>query len=496
MFDKTKIITFSEFYKLEKQQSELDFVDVPVSGQDIRLFIDPYAISRRDEPWYSQGAGMVYDFFDHLLDLIRLNQRQPALQLLDGLHESNETRLGYSPNNKGAGIGKKQSKQLYTALRASHAIVNTGIVKELSEFNLMVKGIDRDKVSDMTTNIIKSLLIEYTQRQCKLHGIKLTSKPVENIFNIDRFEWNSDYYDLPLDVVGKPVILVPKTIVRIIPSLDSRDYYQKHVLDYLQAELYSAGSSLGKLLADGSRRKPAKTAITEEVTGVGDPRDGKKALKDYLVEFSQANPTVLEDYEAIRKRESVELTNEELESPLKQRKQKYDDIIKSLKAIPKGKADAYNYHNFMVGALVAIFYPLLTNPQKETPINDKTKKIDITFVNSADYGFFSSLRSLKGIPATYIMFECKNYFEDIKNPEVDQLAMRLNDKRGRLGFLMYRSMENRDLLVKRCRAAVDGHGYVIPLSDIDVIKLLEMSGRGDDVGVDAFLETALKEIID
>ena len=44
------MIKFSEYFKLEKNQLELDFVDVFIDG-DIPLFVDPYFISRRNDEW-------------------------------------------------------------------------------------------------------------------------------------------------------------------------------------------------------------------------------------------------------------------------------------------------------------------------------------------------------------------------------------------------------------------------------------------------------------
>jgi hypothetical protein len=490
-------ITFAEYYELGKNQFELDFVDVPVNGPDTQLFIDPYALARRKDPWYQDCANEVYGFFDHLIDLIRLNKKSEALELLDGLHESNETKLGYSPRNQGRAIGSEQSKELYKALRESRA-VETGVLKDIEEVNLMIPGIDRDKVSDITTNIIKKHLIKYTQEQCQLHGVKpLTDKPVKNIFNYETFTWDSDFHKLPGDTKGRPVILVPKSIVRIIPSLNAKEYYQHYVLNYLQAELYSAGSSLGRLLKDGSRAKPAKTTITEEVTGVGDPNDGKKALKDYLYEFSRDNKGVLDEYEDVKMAQSHPLSNDDIEKQTKRRPQNFNGLIQKLAQIAPGKKAANDYHDHMVGALSAIFYPMLTRPKKEQSINDGIKRIDISFINSADYGFFSGLLRLKGIPANYVMFECKNYWKDIANPEVDQLAMRFSPKRGQLGFLVYRSSEDRAKLVTRCKkACADGHGWIIPLSDKDIVELLKLKRDAKDQAIDNFLEERLKEIVD
>ena len=55
--------TFSEYFKLNKSQYELDFVDIPVNNGDIPLFIDPYAISRRSDRWSVQCHNLIVNFF-------------------------------------------------------------------------------------------------------------------------------------------------------------------------------------------------------------------------------------------------------------------------------------------------------------------------------------------------------------------------------------------------------------------------------------------------
>ena len=493
------VITFSEYYDLKKGQFELDFVDVPVSGSDIKLFIDPYSLSRRKQPWYAECAEQVYDFFDILITLIRLNQKDKALYLLSGLHESNETRLGYSPSNQGVAIGKIQANKLYDSLRGSRA-VETGVLKDIEECNLMVAGIDRDKISDMTTNIIKYNLIKYTQSQCVLYKIPIHKLPVENVFDNDRKEWMNDYYDLPKDINGKPIILVPKDIVRIIPTLNANEFYNHYVLNFLQDELYNSANSLCKLVK-GVRKKPTKKIIKEEVTRVGDPKkdESKKSLKDYLYEFSSQHEEILNEYREAKNTDAADpsLSNQKIESKNKDRQQEYNELIEKLKNIPPGKGSAGEYHDFIVGAFNAIFYPLLTYPKKESPINDDLKRIDIRYINAATYGFFSSLSRLKNIPAPFIFVECKNYQDDVSNPECDQLATRFNDRRGRLGILTVRSIEDRARLISRCRAICrDGHGYIIPFEDSDIIRLLNLKKENNELGIDEFLEKRLAEIID
>ena len=85
----------SECFQLGKSQPELDFVDVEV-GVDNFLFIDPFAISQRPDPWSQDAHQIIVDFFQRVVTLIRANDRVGALEALSHLREPNETRLGYS----------------------------------------------------------------------------------------------------------------------------------------------------------------------------------------------------------------------------------------------------------------------------------------------------------------------------------------------------------------------------------------------------------------
>src|SRR5579864_3580213 len=224
--------TISRAFNLNKVQSELDFVDVPLQT-DTRLFIDPFALSQRVDRWSIEAHATVVAFFQAIIDLIRGDHDQEALELLFHLREPNETRLGFSRRRpKGAGVGHMQAEQLFAALTNSTA-VRTGFIHSLQECELMVDGIGRDKISDLTTNIIRRHLVLYTQDQCLLHGIAMDQVPLPPWFDPQQTRWVDEYNNLPVHH-GKPILMVPKAIVRLFPAYQPGRYYTHFVLNFLQ----------------------------------------------------------------------------------------------------------------------------------------------------------------------------------------------------------------------------------------------------------------------
>ncbi|HCS78997.1 TPA: hypothetical protein DIV55_04620 [Patescibacteria group bacterium] len=202
-------ISFSEYFKLGKSQHELDFVDIPINTSDIPLFIDPYAISKRDDRWSIQCHNHIVSFFQRVIDLMRSNKDNEAKYMLAGLKEPNQTRFGLSKgiHPRGRGIGREQSVDLFDALQDSTA-VRTGFIKDLEDCELLIEGISRDKISNIATDIIKSQLIEYTQAQCFLFNVPMSSVASDLIWDVANTKWTNQYADLPV-CNGRSVILVP-----------------------------------------------------------------------------------------------------------------------------------------------------------------------------------------------------------------------------------------------------------------------------------------------
>lgn len=460
--------TFSAHFRLAKSQAELDFVDVRLD-QDMALFVDPFALSLRQDRWGADAHALLIAFFQEVIDRIRQDRLIDARRLLSHLNEPNETRLGLSSGRpQGAGIGMHQADQLLCALRQSQAI-QTGFLSSLEECELMIPGIGRDKISDLATNVLRGELAAYTLDQCELHGVATRNVAVGPCFDLHNHDWTNSYLHLPV-VAEQPVLLVPKSIVRSSPAYDHRQYYRQFALEFLQAEHLRADSGLVHTFQNG-RRKVHKKDLEAIFP----------CTKEYLFEFSREHPEVLAQYRE-------HLTGLELRGVRTAVEEGDQRVLAAalrtaLSAVPAGAEAASAYHRLMIGIVEFLFYPSLVCPRKEAEIHDGRKRIDILMENAAPSGTFHRLHDVRGLPCAYIPIECKNYTREIANPELDQIAGRFSVNRGKVGLVCCRSFENRALFVQRCRDTLrDGRGLILAVDDNIVgswLNLIESDRRRD-----------------
>ncbi len=216
--------------------------------------------------------------------------------------------------------------------------------------------------------------------------------------------------------------------------------------------------------------------------------------KHFLADFSKDHPEVLERYKNLLG-VPPELKDFELEEGF------VEEIFAStltarLSEITRGNLDASRFHSFMIGALEFIFYPNLIYPEKELEIHEGRKRIDIAYTNNSNTGFFFRRRQDVRIAATKVYVECKNYLQEMANPELDQLAGRFSPVRGRLGLLIGRNFDNRERFIARCRdTARDDRGFIIALVDEDIERMLKMIEEGCRLDVDQYLERRLSELL-
>jgi len=94
-----------------------------------------------------------------------------------------------------------------------------------------------------------------------------------------------------------------------------------------------------------------------------------------------------------------------------------------------------------------------------------------------------------------VFFECKNYSSDIGPSEFAQLTSRFSDNRGKVGFLVCRSVANKELAEKRCRDSFVGkREHILVLDDADLIAMLEFKMQGDAQKVSQYLHAKFRPV--
>jgi hypothetical protein len=481
----------SEYFALGVTQPQLDFVDTHTE-RDVLLFVDPYAISLREDDWSNQCLDHINSFFQTAIDLIHSGDQDAAKLVLSNLKEPKETGLGYGRQpGRGRGVSGGKALDLYSSLSRSRA-AKTGLLTDMGEFDLFIEGIGPDGLSDITTNILKRPLIAYTQTQCRLWGIPMRDGvAVPRIWDIEKARWTSDNVTLPI-VDGLPLIMVPKFSVRRQLTLSSQEFYSDFVLDYLEQEEIRRGSALVETIKSSGRKKVTKKNLKKKF----------EFSKDFLAQFATATPEVLKKYKDFYKNLPGGIGNLTDADIFDRFEEHFDPrafalaLIDQLTAIKGGPDCATQYHRFMVGVFEFIFYPNLIYPTLEADIHEGRKRVDIFYTNSSQSGLFQRMQNLPQACSQFVPVELKNYTREIKNPELDQISGRFSRERGFFGIICCRKIEDKAKFVERCRdTAKDGRGIVLPLDDDDVIALLTFISEGRTVSGEEYISRIVQTIV-
>lgn len=272
---------------------------------------------------------------------------------MSNLHEPNETFLGQPQGNpSGRGVGNHKARDLVGALRRSRAF-KTGLISDISEAELFIAGIGPDTISDLTTNILRGMLEEYTISQCDIHGIPtINTKQLPPHWNIQARDWTGRTYRLPHVRGGRPVLLVPKFSVRRALSLNSQEFWNHHMISFLQREYLDSRSALVQTFKDGTPYVTKKSVKAQHAL-----------IKDDLADFVQKHPEILESYKRLKGAQGT-LESDDFEEG-------FDEslfsqaLIERLNQIPTGNASASDYHRIAMGICTFLFYPNLITPVKE-----------------------------------------------------------------------------------------------------------------------------------
>lgn len=296
--EKLNKVLFTEYFGISKEQKDLEFVNIYINA-DKKFFLDPAKLLNYDDTMSIQMSNCIVKYFEKLLHLIKEHDKFSSLKLLSELKEPKEIHLGYATNGYvGNAVGGVKGEKIYKKLSESNA-VKTGLLKDLEESALLVDGINRDIISDMTVMITKKYLIEFTQAQCKKYQVPMRMVRAGKIWDEKQEFWVEIETQLPI-YDGKPMILVPKKIVTDKLVLDSQDFYRNELLSFVQDELMRADRSLIIVLKNGNRR----CAITKKQLKV----DAQyRYSKELIYKMVQRHPELLQKYRYRKKNISEDI---------------------------------------------------------------------------------------------------------------------------------------------------------------------------------------------
>jgi len=437
-------------------QFEVDFV-IPRVGIDLPVGIDPFLLFKSRDPELDSLHQTLLGSFNAGLSAVREGNIEQAKYLLD-YPEVSEIGFGTATKKgkRGSGVGTFLTSLIVETLKDSPLLLERG-VKHIEEMQLVSVGIGPDRISDISANIIKSYLIEYTQKQCSEWSIPLVKGvPMTHVFDSENNIWFDGYFDLPVSPIdNSPILLVPRRIVRSLPWINYEDFFKQEFSAYLRAKMVRS------VLNTKPSKKDSETTKTEIISvtrGEIERIDSYIAKKELSASEAQPSQSYLID-------ENIAAEGERLKG--------------LLGTIPTGAKDATRYQHTVLAILNFLFIPELIDGETEVNTLYGTERRDIIFTNDSDINYWSYVRQEHS--SIFIMFEIKNMSE-IGVDALNQTATYLGDRLGRLGFIITRNTPPETRQRKAFSIYNDSHPrkIILFISDEDLGYMIDMKCKGND----------------
>lgn len=222
---------FSESVGID-YQPEYDWFD-PVLDTDTPLFVDPFLIFKDVTPEWSDAHSRLIAYFQDAFEMLAPAYNSPAAQrykrteTMMTFPEPREFGLGFvAEGQAGSGSGKGLAAKIVEAMGEA---IERGLqdLHHFEELGLLVPGIGRDRISDITCNVLKPRFIAYTQRVCDelsipMQHVEVSSAELDPV----RRRRTAVVHKLPINkLTGRPIVLTPKRFLRELPTLNSNDWW-------------------------------------------------------------------------------------------------------------------------------------------------------------------------------------------------------------------------------------------------------------------------------
>ena len=265
-------VYFSDFFGVSADVLEAyGALDISLIA-DLPLFIDPFLLFNSKKPEYQQLHERMIEYIHFLKSKADSRDLDPALlKSWYTFPEVKQNWLGYSTeDNDGRGLGPKFARALHSNLNTvfknfGRELITRG--EHIEKLCLIKSGVGRDNVSDLTTNLIKKFLLEYTENLAKEYLDPTLTKTVSVAkveFSYETETWATVKYRLPW-FNNDYVLLTPEDILTKDDTwISQRDLFRRY--DHIAGSIPNSSirAQLHNYLVSVLPRKPKGEEHTKE----------------------------------------------------------------------------------------------------------------------------------------------------------------------------------------------------------------------------------------
>ena len=318
----------NDYHGILLLQDKVDFA-IPFLDEDIPLYVDPFLLWKSPSQMDNGLHDLVIQNFNHLGYLVNQGKGNEASDMLIGLSECEAVGLGTSKTRRGNRIGKKVANDILKLFSDIPQLKTNGFT-HIEEVQLLVGQVAKDRISDITCNLISSFLIDYTIQRCEENNIPMEQVIIESIYDSKSHTLKAETVFLPVNPNTKqPILLVPKRWLRFSSWIGMDDYFSNY---------YSENVDKGLFFKDRIK----------------------------IIDYNRNNYDFVKGYIEAKERSFVDCHNDPLfmQLPLTSAKRKMREISK----LPTGKIDNADkkYEEYLVQLLASLLYPHLDFAQGQS----------------------------------------------------------------------------------------------------------------------------------
>ena len=387
----------NDFYGLTFTQEEVDFA-IPFLDEDIPLYLDPFLLWKSPSQQDNSLHTTIIHAFNFIGNLYLKNENK-AIELLKTISECDEVGLGNSKTRHGKKIGDKLANEILTVFKDIPQIRQKGLT-HLEELQLLIENFSKDRVSDISCNIIKSFLFDYTMQQCQNYNIPVKSVK-QDYFDCKKLRIVTEKLNIPINPnTEEAVLLVPKRWLRFIPWINFENYFNEYIST---SEKLSSGGEIPRV---------------------------------QILEYNRKNYDQIQSYIKIKELSQKECKNDPLftQIPILSSKRKLNNILK----LPTGKIDNADqeYENNLCPLLASMLYPDLDFAQPQSRTDEGVLIRDLIFYNNTSHKLLNDIYN--NYSSRQLVFELKNT-KEVNTTHINQLNRYLNNEFGKFGIIFTRN---------------------------------------------------------